>query len=101
MLVRRSLIRLGDRKAPVLRCETEVEAGRRAAPRGGGGPGIDIIERGLLVSSKCHVDLPIASTAATATTAAIATATAAAAATTLPTVAALVKAKTREMMDGC
>lgn len=100
MLVRRSLIRLGDRKAPVLRCETEVEAGRRAAPRGGG-PGIDIIERGLLVSSKCHVDLPIASTAATATTAAIATAAAAAAATTLPTVAALVKAKTREMMDGC
>lgn len=70
--------------------------------QGGGGPGIDIIERGLLVSSKCHVDLPIASTAATATTAAIATATAAAgAATTLPTVAALVKAKTREMMDGC
>lgn len=68
--------------------------------QGGAGPGIDIIERGLLVSSKCHVDLPIASTAATATTAAIATA-AAAAATTLPTVAALVKAKTREMMDGC
>jgi len=38
----------------------------------------------------------IASAAATAATAAIATA-----ATALPMVAALVKAKTREMMDGC
>lgn len=82
--------------------------GRKKGLRQGGGPGIDIIERGLLVSSKCHVVPTIAPAATTtsmaameaiATTAAAATATAA---TVMPTVAAaLVKAKTREMMDGC
>lgn len=46
MLVRRSLIRLGDRKAPVPRCETVIEAGEEGFRQGmGSDPGVDIIER--------------------------------------------------------
>lgn len=55
LLVRRSLIRLGDRKAPVPRCETAVGRGGKKGCAGAG-PGVDIIENDARSSSKCHVD---------------------------------------------